>query len=76
MKYYIYENWVAHGHTARVHSGDCHFCNNGQGIHKNAGDNNGRWLGSFDTFEIALSNAKKLCTNSRPCKFCFRNQTQ
>ena len=31
--FYIYENWVTHGLSARIHKGECRFCNEGIGIH-------------------------------------------
>ncbi len=72
MGYYIYENWTAEGHKARVHSSDCPYCNGGKGIHPGAGDRNGQWHHGFKTFREALAVARKLTgnENARGCKHC------
>lgn len=43
MTYFVYENWRAHGHKAKIHTATCRFCNNGKGIQVNASDDNGTW---------------------------------
>lgn len=68
MTYHIYENWTVH--KAKVHFSDCSFCNNGKGIHPNAGPNNGRWLGPFATLDEALQAAQATGEPVSKCKFC------
>lgn len=70
MKYYIYENWQAEGHKARIHNAECSFCNNGKGFHPDASDENGRWHGAFDSLEAALEAATNTGANVSKCKKC------
>lgn len=72
MNLWVYENWVAEGHKARIHRGDCPYCNNGHGIHPGAGNKNGRWLGPFRALDEARLHAKTTGANSvRCCKHCL-----
>jgi len=68
MTYHVYENWTVH--KAKVHFSDCSFCNNGKGIHPDAGTNNGRWLGPFPTLDEALHAAQATGEPVSKCKFC------
>ena len=43
IEFYSYENWH-HGY-ARVHRGDCHFCNQGKGLFGGGRTPNGEWHG-------------------------------
>lgn len=63
MTYFAYENWRAHGHTAKVHRHDCPFCNEGKGLAGGTHSDNGRWLalGEFDTPDAAIASA---CTRT------------
>lgn len=45
MRYWLYENWQAHGHGVRVHASSCSYCNDGQGVHKTDNETNGKWHG-------------------------------
>jgi len=54
MKYYVYENWVAEK-KAKIHNAFCGFCKHGRGhnprhVH---GESNGKWHGSFKSYEEA-----------------------
>ena len=70
MSFWIYENWTAEK-KAVIHRAECPFCNNGQGIHKvKTEGRNGRWHGSFPTFQAVIAAAQKLNRNVRKCKFC------
>ena len=69
MTYHVYENWTVH--EAKVHFSDCPFCNNGKGIHPNAGSNNGRWLGPFATLDEALQVAQATGEPVSKCEFCW-----
>ena len=70
MPYFVYENWVAHGHSARVHVSDCSYCNNGQGIHPGASEQHGCWLGPFTAMNEAIFVAEKLGCVVSKCKRC------
>ncbi len=69
--YWVYENWRADGHKARVHLGDCPFCNHGRGIHPLASDDNGRWHGPFATLGQARQAASGLGRNVSECRKCL-----
>ena len=68
MTYHIYQSWTVH--KARVHFSDRGFCNNGKGIHPDAGTNNGRWLGPFPTLDEALHAAQATGEPVSKCRFC------
>lgn len=68
MTYHVYENWTVH--KARVHFSDCSFCNDGKGIHPDAGPSNGRWHGPFATLGEALQVAQATGEPVSECKFC------
>jgi len=68
MTYHVYENWTVH--KARVHFSDCRFCNDGKGIHPNAGPDNGRWHGPFPTLDEALQLARLTGRPASKCKWC------
>lgn len=70
MTYWVYENWVAEGHTAYVHEAGCSFCNDGAGCHPGAGEENGQWLGPFDTVALALQAAERTGGTFSRCRFC------
>jgi hypothetical protein len=68
MAYYVYHNWTKH--KARIHLGDCSWCNFGEGIHLGAGTENCEWLGPFRTFQEALGVADRTGEPVTPCKHC------
>lgn len=70
MTFYVYENWRAHGHTARIHRSDCSFCQNGQGVHLDAGDENGRWSAPFDLLPEAEQAAQRMGAQVSYCQQC------
>ena len=70
MTYYVYENWQAEGHKARVHFSDCSFCNEGRGIHPGASEENGRWHGPFPALSEALQFARSTRGRVSQCKKC------
>ena len=68
--FWVYENYPTN--RARVHRGDCKFCNHGEGKGRGIRNpNNGRWHGPFDTVEAACD---KMCCldkkDSGGCGFC------
>lgn len=68
--YWIYENWRAEK-KAMVHFATCSFCNAGAGTQRNKQENrNGRWVGPFDTFDIAWNFAVEL--DDREAQRCSR----
>ena len=70
VAYYVYENWVAEGHKARIHFSHCSYCNDGEGVHSGSGDRNGRWLGPFDMLQGAVDAAHGTGGNVSKCKLC------
>jgi len=68
MTYHVYQNWTKH--KARVHFSHCSYCNNGKGIHPNAGPDNGRWHGPFATLCEALQVAQMTGEPVSACKRC------
>lgn len=73
VSYYIYENWIAEK-KAVIHKSNCTFCNEGQGTGRNKLKNkNGKWHGSFDTYEEAKKIADSLKDREvRNCGFCIK----
>jgi len=68
MTYYVYENWTVH--KAKVHLSDCGYCNDGKGIHPDAGPYNGRWHGPFATLDEAVRVAQMTGEPVSKCKVC------
>lgn len=68
--FYIYENWVAHGHTARIHRGECSFCKEGKGAHGTINERHGRWHGPFRTYSEAYKTAVKIGGKVLDCQHC------
>lgn len=71
LSYYVYENWVANGHKARVHQADCSFCQRGKGVHVQDGAQTGKWHGPFD--EISEADEAAVATGgvTSHCKRCL-----
>lgn len=67
--YYIYENWRAEK-KAVIHYAHCRSCNNGKGIHPNAGNKHGCWHGPFASFAKAEDAAQNTGREVRVCKNC------
>lgn len=70
---YIYENWVAEGHKARIHLGSCSFCNDGKGNHNSIDETNGKWHGPFTRLSLALEAAISTKGKVSYCKHCNPN---
>jgi len=74
MDYWVYEHWTAEN-KARIHRGDCSFCNHGKGCHEFPNDDrNGRWRGPFETFELAETEARGTGRPVSRCSYCLRGQ--
>jgi hypothetical protein len=53
-RYFIYENWTHD--RARIHKGECGYCNNGRGTQAGSSPRNGKWHGPLereDAFRLA-----------------------
>lgn len=71
MTYWVYENWRAGAKKAKTHFAHCSYCNYGKGIKGGTRPDNGKWVGSFDTFEDAIAHARQTgFPNIEPCKVC------
>ena len=68
--YFVYENWVAEGRKAKIHFGDCSYCNFGKGMHETDNETNGRWLGPFTNFQEAFNTATETGGRVSQCKHC------
>ena len=71
-EFWVYENDPAN--RARVHWGDCGFCNHGGGIDGRGNPKNGRWHGPFATIKEACDKMRGLkkkdsggCGICKPC---------
>lgn len=69
--YWAYENWVAYGHRATIHRGDCGSCNNGAGVHGGGSRHTGRWLGPFLSPDEASAEAESVGADVRNCSRCM-----
>lgn len=74
MNYWIYENWtVVKGGRTTIHTGDCSYCNEGQGMDKiKDPDRNGKWHGPFESYENAKKRALGLRNIVRDCGRCIK----
>jgi hypothetical protein len=70
MSYFIYENWVKPGHKARLHDANCSFCQNGAGIHPDAGPDHGTWHGPFGSLADAVERATATGGSVSACRHC------
>ena len=71
MNYYIYENWQADHHKARIHFANCRSCNNGKGVHSTASEEHGKWIGPCETYEAALTTAVATGGQVSKCKYAI-----
>jgi hypothetical protein len=69
--FWAYENWVADGHRATIHRGECRFCNYGAGVHGGGQTRNGRWLGPFSSTSGATAEADRAGAKVRDCSRCL-----
>lgn len=72
-EYWIYENWRAHGHVAKVHSAYCSHCKGGVGQAGGTDPANGRWLGPFATLQSAEAAGARTGSDVRRCGHCSRD---
>lgn len=70
IAYWVYLNRV-HKY-AKVHRGDCVFCDHGAGLHHRGAvaTNAGRWLGPFQTSAEAMHAAQTTGREPSSCTHC------
>lgn len=68
--YFVYENWRAEGHKARIHRGSCPSCDYGKGIHPESGEEHGRWHGPFGSMKDAVVAAQSSGGTVSLCQRC------
>ena len=69
MAYWIYENFGSK--RARIHTGECRYCNDGAGVGGNPDNGDDKWHGPFNAFAQAETAANKLGQkDTRPCGVC------
>lgn len=56
--YWVYENWTHK--RARIHRGDCGYCNEGRGTQASHSGRNDKWHGPFPDRTIAFARAARL----------------
>ncbi len=69
MTFWIYENFG--NKRARIHTADCRYCNDGQGVGGDQTNDDDKWHGPLSTFDDAEKAAKALDQkDTRPCGVC------
>jgi hypothetical protein len=59
--FYFYINFPnSRNHTIQIHSGDCGFCQNGNGMHDSTNSENGFWAGPFPNLQQAEVTLQRL----------------
>lgn len=66
--YWVYDNRVHH--YSRIHRADCSYCRDGDGIHDDAADVAGEWLGPYDAFGDARAIAARTGRDVSACRSC------
>ena len=71
-RFWIYENWRATPHRAKIHLASCMYCNDGRGANpeRESSGANDRWRGPFRTVEEAVEAAQGLDMPHSPCGHC------
>ena len=68
-EFWVYENDPTN--RARVHRGDCQYCNHGDGVHGRRNPNKARWHGPFTTIKAACDKMRCLGKkDSGGCGYC------
>ena len=69
MAYWVYESFI--GKRARIHVGECRYCNDGAGVGGATGNSQDKWHGPFASFPDAETAAYALKQKDiRPCGVC------
>jgi hypothetical protein len=66
-EFYAYDNH--HRDRARVHRGECPYCNHGQGTHGGSSGANDQWHGPFDSADDAYARVSNRADVGY-CAFC------
>ena len=68
-EFWVYENYPTN--RARLHRGDCIFCNHGKGVSGRGGSKNVHWHGPFATLKAACDKLNELGKkDSGVCYYC------
>ena len=69
MGIWIYENFGAK--RARIHAGDCRYCNHGEGVGGDKGNDDDAWHGPYADYAEAAAAARGLGRkDTKPCGVC------
>ena len=69
QSWWVYENWTHK--RARIHRGDCGYCQDGRGSQPADSGRNGRWLGPFGDRALAVAAANALKReDTKACPNC------
>lgn len=69
MSFWIYENYGSK--RARIHTGECRYCNDGAGVGGDTSNDDDKWHGPFNSFSAAEDAAGALGQpDTRPCGVC------
>lgn len=69
-QYYVYENWRADGHKAKIHFAHCSYCNHGDSTGRGKSGVNGQWHGPLDSFDDAVEAARQTGGRVSCCGVC------
>jgi hypothetical protein len=67
-RHYVHENWTHD--RARIHKGECGYCNDGRGTHAGSSPRNGKWHGPLereDAFRLATRLKR---ADTKACPIC------
>lgn len=67
-EFWVYENWRADGHKAKVHQSLCGHCS--MGLKESSGEND-KWHGPFLKLDDALQAANQTGANVTTCLKCI-----
>lgn len=70
--FYIYENWQAGPHKAKIHRASCAYCNDGRGRAGGYDPAHGKWHGPFSTLSQARAFQVRMRVRDRSdCGHCM-----
>ena len=67
-EYWVYENWRADGHKAKIHQSFCGHCS--KGLKESSGEND-KWHGPFSSLEDAFQCANQTQAKVTTCLKCI-----
>ena len=75
MDFWVYEHFS--NKRARIHAGNCRYCNHGKGVGGDQTNDDDKWHGPFDTFADAEKKAASLKQkDTRACGVCKPAQAE